>query len=736
MSMRYEWKEVELRWQMAWRDSQVFATPDPPDDGKGISIFAAAPFTSGSAHMGHVRSYTIADAYARFRRAYGDPVLFSMGFDAFGLPAELGALGAGVQPLQWVEECSKTMRGQFDAMGFSFDWGRTFVSSDEDMYRWSQWLFVTLLEHDMIYEKDARVDWCESCHTVLARSQVEEGRCWRCSGVVTLVNRRQWFLRASKYFMENEKQLEGLLEWDKNSLGSQRAVLGRVDGIEIEARTVDERSITVFTPDVENVSAAAFVAISPSHCELDAWIADDSIAEELKKLRSGGWLRSDRKADEVVMIDTTFQVAVPGASHMLPVIISPYVDPRFGPTAILGVPDEDVTAEVIAQRLRAQTGSPMQIAKRPVQATKAVRFSAADFPISRQRGWGAPIPLVHCDQCGVVPVPVEQLPVELPKDLEFTGAGNPLAEQAEFVACLCPTCGGDARRDSDTLDCHVDALWIWIPACVPASSRAREMFTHPQIRNWLPINQIIWGLDGGSYILSQRTTAKMLRDVGTLDYIADGEPFARALMHGMVKYDGRKMSKHLGNVVDPNELIEHVGADTVRLAVLYAAAPKNGMSWTERDVDLCHRFIKRLWRYACSRLPAAADKRGDLEIDTSDKLRRQLAKWCDTAIRKITRDLSELQMHRAARNVTLLLDRIEDYERRVIEQRGKLTDADEIALSVALHWLLQVISPLTPHIAEELWKRAGNEPFVSIARWPSSGDRTAAAPIADAVAWE
>ena len=320
-------------------------------------------------------------------------------------------------------------------------------------------------------------------------------------------------------------------------------------------------------------------------------------------------------------------------------------------------------------------------------------------------------------------MPFDDLPVRLPKDLQITGRGNALVEHPDFSACSCPACGGPARRDTDTLDCHVDGLWMWMPLCVPPADRSRELFSHSEFRRWVPVHQIVWGVDGGSYILSQRTLAKMLRDLGMLEHLPDGEPFVRAMMHGMVEQDGQKMSKHLGNVVDPDALVERVGADTVRLAALHGAAPRNAMKWSERELDFCHRFVTRLWRYTTDRLDLVGGVSAGAEIDRSDRLRSQLAKWCATATRKVTDDLTDMQMHRAARSVMRMLASVEDFETRAIARRGALDAHDAEALGVALRLLIQLVAPLTPHIAEELWAAAGNSASVSNAPWPIVVDR-------------
>jgi leucyl-tRNA synthetase len=713
----YTASEVEQRWQAAWQESGVFATPTLAEGERGCYIFPVPPFTSGSAHMGHIRSYTLADAYARFRRACGDSVLFSMGFDAFGLPAELGAIRANLHPAEWVLNCSKTMRRQFTALGYSFDWERAFLTSEVAFYKWSQWLFIALLERNLIYRADTSVDWCSSCNTVLARLQVEDGCCWRCHQPVELVNHTQWFVRVSEYLAESYSKLNDLIKWDKMALGAQRSALGKHDGIELNASTIDGRAVKVFTPHHEAIASAAFVAFSPRHPELEEWITTDTIGNQVKSLRTSGWQRSDREAEAVSLVDLELQVVIPGVPRMLPVVVSPSVDSRFGPTAIIGIPDKDTTDTIIAEQLPKTTPSPWRLADDSVSFQAAVRYSAGDFPVSRQRGWGAPIPVIYCSDCGALPVPVDSLPVMLPPDLMVTGTGNALANHPTFAECDCPACGKSARRETDTLDCNFDALWAWLPMCVPSKDRSHTLFTHSELHNWLPVHMVVWGADGGVYMANERVMAKMLRDGGMLDHMKDGEPFERAVMHEMVRFDGRKMSKHLGNVVDPDELVGRMGADTVRFAISYAAAPRNAINWSEQEFDYCHRFILRLWTYAKPRLINARDM-DDSQIDISDKLRKKLAKWCDTAIRKVTNDLATLQLHRATRNIIMLLTRIEDFETRATSERGSLDARDHEAIAVALLRLTQLCAPLVPHIAEELWEIAGNEPFVCTANWP------------------
>ncbi|HWX96006.1 MAG TPA: class I tRNA ligase family protein [Solirubrobacteraceae bacterium] len=741
---RFDPHAIEARRQAAWLERAAFRTPALNDEQPHLYIKPSAPFTSGNIHMGHVRSYSIGDAYARFRRARGDGVLFAFGFDAFGLPAELGAIAGGEPPSEWVDRCAAHMRGQLDRLGFSFDWERSFLSSDVIMYRWSQWLFLKLLDAGLIYRGTGNVDWCDNCETTLASIQVEAGgTCWRCHGAVRLVELPQWYLRISAYLEENDRRLAELADsgiWDEVSLNSQQDVLGRVEGVELDLRG-DDGGLTVFTPHADGPADARFVLMSPRHPDIDLWAA--GVHEQLEHMRSGGWERSSREAETIPLIDTGRTVIGPHASP-LPVIVSPLVDSRFGVTVVLGVPAHDRTDEVIARRLGLEVsldgaGDDVADGEAPVRlgagagppeatARPAVRYRAYDFAISRQRSWGTPIPIVYCDACGTVPVPIDELPVVLPLDIRPTGAGNPLAELDEFVNVACPACGGPGRRETDTLDCHFDALWLWIPATVPAEAREEtleEILALPDLRHWLPSERLVAGSDSGNFVFDQRIVTKALRDIGPLAFLEDGEPFAGCLFHEMVISDGRKMSKHLGNVVDPDELVERYGADAVRLAVLYAARPQRSLNWSDSALLRCHRFLTQVWDYSLARLAdrerlqSGAAAGGEEPVsDTSEHLRLRLAKWCEAAVERTTADMEQLEMHTAARDVMRLFDRIKDFEKRVLERDGQLGPANGEALLSALTVLAQLLGPLAPHIAEELWIAFGNDGQGAQTPWP------------------
>ena len=727
--------QIEAARQAAWAARGGFETPVPAGGRPAVYVKPSSPFTSGNLHMGHVRDYSIGDAYARFRRARGDAVLFGFGFDAFGLPAEMAAIERGVRPADWVERCGERMLAQMKRLGFSFDYDRAFYSSDEAQYRWSQWLFVTLLEAGLIYRDDATVDWCDTCQTTLAALQVEDGRCWRCHNPVRLIRRPTWFLRVTPYLEENDRNLERLANWDELSLKTQRYILGRTDGVELDLQGGDGEVLTAFTPHADSIEAARFVLLSPRHPEIERWTGDPGVVEQLDELRSGGWERSARDAAAVPLVDTGVSARGPGGAE-LPVFVSPLVDARYGATAALGIPAVDEADEAIAARMPRASAAPLAEATEAVDGVRpAKRYRSFDFSISRQRYWGTPIPVVHCEQCGAVPVPAEELPVRLPRDIQPTGEGNPLAERPDFLEAPCPRCDGPARRETDTLDCHFDALWLWVPAAVPPEARDGEMFSHPDLQRWLPSERLVAGNDSGSFVFDQRVVTKALRDIGPFSFLEDGEPFAGCLFHEMVIADGRKMSKHLGNVVDPDELVAQHGADTVRLAILYAAGPAKALNWNDGALRFASRFLKSLWDYTHDRLAAAGEAPEDAEAaaDTAF-IRERLGKWCDSGVERITADLEELQMHKAVRNVTRLFERIQDYEKRIVKRRGQLGREDYETLLEALALLARTLSPFAPHVAEELLIALGQEDGPGLAgSWPSSlpaAAETATVPIA------
>lgn len=725
---------VDERWQAAWREQRTFATPGAEadgDSGRAVRyVFPSCPFTSGNAHLGHARIYSVSDAFARFRRAQGDAILFSTGFDAFGLPSELEAIRRGITPAEWVEQCCENFRRDFSSLGVSFDWERSFVTCEEQHYQWTQYLFLLLYEHDLIFRQERHVDWCDSCQTVLARTQAENGICWRCDGPTRFRPLEQWFFRATRYAAENDRNLDALSGWDPNALNAQRSLLSRVEGVEVDATAPSGATAAVFAAEPDALGAAAFVAVSPNHPQLADWVGELEESEALREMRSMGWRTGD-SAGTVEVIDTGLTAGIAGIDRPLPVLVSPIVDARHGATASLGFPGADRTDAAVAEKAGIAPVDNTAVSKTATRGGRAsVRYAITDFSISRQRSWGAPIPIVYCPDCGIVPVPRDQLPVVLPKHLRIDGSGRPLAEDEAFVNMSCPSCAGPARRETDTLDCHVDAFWTWLSISVPYDDRPERMFDHPETARWLPVTNVIRGTDGAGFVFDQRSFTKMLRDVGLLAHIEDGEPFTNQRMIGLVRFDGRKMSKHLRNTVELKEMVEQVGADTLRVAMLFAAAPKNDFHWTDEPIRYCADFLEQLWAYAAPRLrrwqQLDASVRG--RIDGGSRLRRKLLTWCDMAHANVTRALDAIEMKHAVEQVIALLGKLREFERRALAAGGAdgLDPLDEAALAIGLRQLVQLLAPMAPHLAEELWALCGEDRMLATLPWPEPVPRTTA----------
>jgi leucyl-tRNA synthetase len=717
------WAAMEERWQHVWSDRRAFLTPSGDAEARPSSyIYVSSPFTTGGLHMGHVRSYAIADAYARFRRASGDAVLFTVGFDAFGLPSETVARARGLSPAEWVDRCRRQMRSEFASLGFSFDWSRSFITSDPDMYKWSQALFLLLHDAGMIYRQTAYVDWCGRCESVLAASQAESGRCWRCDEPVGLTLRPQWYLKISAYNEENTRRLDELPKWNSLALATQQTLLGRIEGVEFDIAVAGRQPLCVFTPFPDSIADAKFVALSPRHREAHAWLADASDGEEVDDLLYRSLRREDREAGNAPVLYTGSLVRIPGVARPVPVVLSPLVDMRYGATAVLGHPELDSADRRIATQLEDLPKSVGVVpsrarGRRPPEIRLATRYRASDFAISRQRAWGVPIPLVECGRCGTVPVTIAELPIEIPPELGAESSGGRLADCEDFVTCTCPRCGGDARRATDTLDCHFDVAWFHMAAAVPRKRRREQLFTHPDLRRWLPTAQFVHGVDTGSCVLCERTVAKALRDLEACTALDSGEPFGAALMHGMVEHNNRKMSKHLSNAVSPSDVIEETSADAVRLAVLYAAAPAKSFSWNQGGVKYADAFLGRLWAYAAPRVAGRATDADADVINAGTRGRRRLRERCRRAVMRTTTALDGLNMHLAVRNVIELVQDTMGFEERVLSV-GELTDQDHEAIAVTLQCALRLMAPIVPHIAEELWRHAGHEALIGEARWP------------------
>ncbi|HLM85992.1 MAG TPA: class I tRNA ligase family protein [Solirubrobacteraceae bacterium] len=685
----------ERHWQQRWRETQAFATPGPQDERSPAYVLSDCALAS-DASLGQLRGLTIADACARFLRARGRAVLFSVGFDAFGPRAELHARSSGMQPHEWALHTRARIQRQLEALGCSCDWKRAFASSDDAHYRWTQSLFLAMLERDLIY-------------------RAEPG----------------WLMRMSRYASGDERDLEALGGWDTAALEAQRAVLDRVEGVEIRASTFGGEELIVFTPHADAVEQAKFVAVSPAFPQVERWLSDPELSAQVAAMRA---TTHDRESDEPPVIVTEQLAVVPGAAGILPIVVSPIVDSRFGATAALGIPELDAVDAAIAKRLPAPTGVAWKTSSSSASAHPATRSRMRDVPISRPRAWGAPIPLVHCPACGTQPVRASELPVRLPEDLSIAREDdNPLAARADFYGAVCPSCGGSARRETDTIDPRLDRMWMWLAVCVPAEHRASTMMNDPEYARWLPAQRLIAPVDAAAGVFERRVLARIMQDIGELPPLPGGEPFSGALPYASVRVGENTISVRFGDMLDLDQLLTRVGADAVRLAMLHGASAGRALPWSEESLRFCERFLQALRDYAEPRLREWARIPGrtaiDARIDTSDKLCRRLAHWCAVACEKVTSQLERSELQRATHNVVRLLERVRDFESTVLPLRGRIVIGDGCehgeldarereAIVFALLLLVRLLAPLAPYIAEELWAAAGNTTLVGEAAWP------------------
>ncbi len=677
---------LEARWQDVWRETGAFSAPPPAHEGEPAYLLADCAVDSEDALLGSLRSFTIADACARFLRAKGRAVLFSVCMDSFGAPAELEASRTSVPPHEWVRRRGAQIRGQLQMLGCSCAWERAFTSSDPEIFTGTQRLFLTMLERDLIYERD-----------------------------------KQWFLRIGRYVEESERSLDTLAGWDAAVIDAQRTMLGRIDGVEMRASTFDGSELTVFTPHSDAIGKATFIAVSPYHPAVAQWARDPELAQQLAAMHELSARAQELETEQPAIVVTAVLATVPGAAGMLPVVVSPLVDARFGATAVLGIPELDATDRAIAQRLPKPAGTAWKTSGSKSAVRPAVRYRVDDLPISRSCAWGAPVPVVHCATCGTVPLRPDELPLRLPDDLSIPGnEPNPLADRPDFRDCACPTCGGAARRETDMIDPRMDEMWMWMAICLPAERRTSSMLSDPELARWLPAEQVVSSAQGATGVFERRVLARILQDLGELAPLTDREPFSRVLTQAGVRSRETSDGAHPAGGLDAGELIARVGADTVRLAMLYAAAPTRAFAWEHQPLLQCRRFLDDFYGYAEPRLREWADAHAGepAAIDASERLRKRLAHWCTVGCDRVTLALEALELQRAAHNAMLLSTRIRDFESRAVQQRGELESLDRQAVVVAVLLLTRLLAPLTPHIAEELWSIAGNTAPVSDAGWP------------------
>ncbi len=727
MHERYDPQAIEEKWQRVWEDERAFAVPNPdPGEapGKKTYVVEMLPYPSGELHMGHVLNYTIGDVVCHVRRRRGFEVLRPMGYDAFGLPAENAAIREGVHPRLSTERNIVAIRAQMRRMGWAIDWDRELSTHDPAFYRWTQWLFLRFYEKGLAYRKEALVNWCPKDQTVLANEQVIDGRCERCGTEVEAKNLTQWFFKITDYADVLLDEMALLEQWPDRVLTMQRNWIGRSEGARVVFRVAGSgEELPVFTTRPDTLFGATFFVLAPEHPLLETLTDSPEVQEYVRHTRGRSTAERERREKDGVF---TGRYAInPANGEEIPIWVAAYVLMEYGTGAIMAVPAHDERDHAFAERYgleirqvvrprdgEIETGTayvahtddevlvnsgefdglPSPEAKRAIVAKLAERGEAEatigyrlrDWLLSRQRYWGAPIPIVHCGRCGEVPVPDDELPVLLPEVKEWLPKGrSPLATAEDWVNVDCPRCGGAARRETDTMDTFVDSSWYFLRYCDPENDEAP--FDREVVDFWLPVNQYIGGVEHAIlHLLYARFFTKVMEEMGLLGF---REPFARLFNQGMIHKDGAKMSKSKGNIVEPLDFVDRYGADAVRTFTLFLGPADQDMEWHDQGVEGVWRFLNRLWR---------------IVLEQAEKPRVEapsgpLARKAHETIAKVTDDIDR----RFAFNTPIAA---------VMELVNEIGRApDDPAARFAAETAVSLIQPYAPHVAEELWQRLGGE---------------------------
>ncbi len=754
---RYPFREIEAKWQKIWEESKQFKVTENPGRPKYYCL-EMFPYPSGRIHMGHVRVYTIGDLLARFKWMRGFNVLHPMGWDAFGLPAENAAIDNGVHPAVWTYENIKNMKTQLRRLGMSYDWDRELATCDPSYYRWEQLIFIRMFERGLAYRERSRVNWCPSCQTILANEQVENGRCWRCDSEVETKEIEGWFFRITNYADELLAWCDRLPGWPERVMTMQRNWIGRSEGAEFDLPVVgrDDLKIAIFTTRPDTSFGMTYAVLAPEHPLVDTLVTDPNERARVAAFRREVALESEieRLATDRPKrgLQLTASAVNPFNGKEIPLFLADYVLMGYGTGAIMAVPAEDqrdwdfakqhgldivptVKRPAGWEEIQAYTGDGVKInsgfldgltveeAKRKAidwlvaegVGRAKIHYRLRDWGISRQRYWGAPIPILYCAACGMVPEREENLPVVLPQDVQISGkGGSPLASVAGFVNATCPTCGGKARRDTDTMDTFVESAWYFLRYCSPHYDQG--MFDRVAAEYWMPVDQYIGGIEHAVlHLLYARFYTKVLRDLGLIKV---DEPFMALLSQGMVIKDGAKMSKSKGNVVDPDDMIRRFGADATRLFMLFAAPPEKDLDWKESGVEGASRFLNRVWRFVtthAAEIQSAARGTPAALSDTGRAFRRVIHE----TIHRVTPDIErDFHFNTAISAVMELVNALHDFERASLDAVAR--EERSALLREAVETILLLLGPVGPHIAEELWAALGHPRSLFTEPWPAA----------------
>jgi leucyl-tRNA synthetase len=743
MDQQYTPQNLEQAIQQYWLENNSFAVSQD-DNREKFYCLSMFPYPSGNLHMGHVRNYTIGDVIARYQRMQGKNVLQPMGWDAFGLPAENAAIKNNVPPAAWTRQNIDYMREQLRRLGFAYDWDRELATCDPDYYRWEQWFFTRLFEKGLAYKKKAEVNWCETDQTVLANEQVVDGCCWRCDNPVERREIDQWFIKITDYADQLLNDLDKLDQWPEQVITQQRNWIGRSEGVDLDFTLADGSPLSVYTTRPDTLMGVTYLAVATGHPLAQAAAADNpELTQFIKSQANIKVAEADMATMEKLGMDTGTTAIHPLTGKEVPVWVANFVLMSYGSGAVMSVPGHDQRDWEFATKY----GLPIQQVVAPLadepcdlataaftdkgqlvnsgefdgldfeqafnaiadkleadsKGKRTVNFRLRDWGVSRQRYWGAPIPIINCDSCGAVPVPAKDLPVILPTDVAFEGMGSPIKKMPEFYQTSCPDCGGEATRETDTFDTFMESSWYYARYGCANNS---EAMLDGEADYWAPVDQYVGGIEHAIlHLLYARFYHKLLRDEGL---VTSDEPFTRLLTQGMVLKDGAKMSKSKGNTVDPASLIDRYGADTVRLFSMFAAPPEQSLEWSDSGVEGANRFLKRLWKLVSGHL--ASGDAPALDIAALNDQQKGARRKTHQTIAKVGDDYGRRQTFNTAIAAVMEL----------CNELGKLDDSDQsrAVMAEGLRAAVQMLGPIVPHISHELWNKLGGEGAVMNAPWP------------------
>lgn len=740
---KYAPHDIEAKWQKYWEENKTFKVEMDKDKPKSY-VLEMFPYPSGNLHMGHVRNYSIGDVIARFCTMKGFNVLHPMGWDSFGMPAENAAIKHNIPPKKWTLENIANMTRQLKALGLSYDWDREVTTCKEDYYKWTQWFFELFYKRGLAVKKESAVNWCDTCNTVLANEQVIDGKCWRCDHEVVKKDLSQWFFKITDYADELLKDLDLLPGWPERVKTMQHNWIGRSEGLEFsfEIPALND-TVAVYTTRPDTAYGVTFMALAAEHPLLKKICENNPKADEInafcERVRNQSEIERTSSESEKEGVFTGVYCINPFTGRKVEIWVTNYVLYDYGTGAVMGVPTGDqrdwmfadkygiekiVTICPIGKELKLEemtcayeekegmlvnsgefTGMEMHKAMSAIMdkaeaegfGKRRVNYRLRDWLISRQRYWGAPIPIIYCPHCGEVLVPEDQLPVRLPEDVSFTaGAKSPLATSEEFLHCKCPKCGADATRETDTMDTFLCSSWYYLRY---TDAHNDKMPFDKELNNyWGPVDQYIGGIEHAIlHLLYSRFFVKVLRDAGLVDY---DEPFSNLLTQGMVIKDGAKMSKSLGNVVSPEEILSKYGADTARLFILFAAPPERELEWSDQGVEGSFRFLNRIWRIVQAFEAVLAQKVTEYDHSNLSEADKDLRRVLHSSIKKVTNDIeTRFNFNTAISTMMELVNALYAYKEAAKEPNAGL-------IYEAISDLIKMMSPFVPHITEELWRGA------------------------------